>query len=215
MRGGDIMKIRTPAALVAMMLALGGAAASSAQAQQSRSDVADCVRGDWESTGVTVERQAKDDFQVDGGGGVSVIIADDGNATLDFGRMHRATFSGIKHHTAVRGFVELRGEATGTVSTTALSGNSGTIKAEDVDWGDVELTVALTEPFSSRPFDRARVGKLRQLARNHGHNGLHRPTLTEATYTCGNDTLTLATTVQDQRHNDHAKLTWTFERPTR
>ena len=209
------MKIRTPAALVAMILALSGAAASPAQAQQSRSDVADCVHGAWESTGVTVESQAKDDFQVDGGGGVSLIIADDGNATLDFGRMQRATFSGIKHDTEVRGFVELRGEATGTVSTTAHSGNSGTIKADDVDWGDVELTVALTEPFSSRPFDRTRVDELRQLPQNHRHNGMHWPTLTEATYRCGDGTLTLASTVQDQRHNDHAKLTWTFERPTR
>ena len=209
------MKIRTPAVLVAMILTLSGAAAFPAQAQQSGSEVADCVRGNWESTGVTVERQAKDDFQVDGGGGVSLMIEDNGHATLDFARMHRVTFSGTKHDTEVQGFVEFRGEATGTVSTTEHSENSGTIKAEDVNWGDVELTVALTEPFSSRPLDRVRVDELRQLAQSHGHNGMHRPTLTEATYTCGDDTLTLASTVQDQRHNDHPKLTWTFERPTR
>jgi hypothetical protein len=209
------MKIRTPAVLAAMILALSGAAASPAQALQPTSDVANCVRGDWQSTGVTVERQAKDGIHVGGGGGVSLMIQDNGDATLDFARMQQATFSGMRHDTQVQGFVELSGEATGTVSTTEHSENSGIIKAQDVNWGDVELTVALTQPFSSRPVDHVRVDQLGQLAQKHGHNGMHRLTLTEATYTCGDGTLKLASTVQGQRHNDLANLTWTFERPTR
>ena len=212
------MNIRTPAVLVATVLALGGVAASPALAQPPSGDVAQCVRGTWQSTGVTFARQGANDMTVNGGSGASLTIGDTGSTTLDFARMHQANFSSTKHNIQVQGFVELSGQATGTVTTTENSGSTGTISAHDVNWGNVQLTVSLSQPISSTPVDHVPVTQLQQLApqlaQQHGHNGMHRPTLTQATYTCGNGTLTLASTLQTQQHNNLANITWTFERPT-
>ena len=204
------MKIKTVPVLATIALALSGTAASPAWAKPTEDDVATCVRGDWQSTGVTVERQAMDGFQVGGGGGVSLMIKDDGATTVDFAGMNKIDFSGQAHNMTVRGFAELHGEASATVSTTQNDNNSGTIEAADVDSTDVELTVVLTKPFASRPVDGVPVDKLRQLAHMKGHT----PVLSEATYTCANDTLTLTRTVQDERGEHQAQVTWTFDRPT-
>src|SRR5262245_8821480 len=188
------MKIRTMPVLATIALTLSGTAASPAWAHRTENDVANCVRGDWESTGVTVEHRAMDDFQVGGGGGVSLMIKDDGATTVDFAGMNKIDFSGQAHNITVRGLAELHGQATATVSTNENDSNSGTIEAADVNSVDVELTVVLTEPFASRPVDGVPVDKLRQLAHKDGNEGHHTPVLSEATYKCANDTLTLTRT---------------------
>ncbi len=206
------MKSRTAPALATIALALSGIAATPAHAQQTQDDVAQCVRGDWESTGFTVEHSAMDDFEVGGGGGVALMIEEDGAATVDFAGMDRIGFSGEAHNVTVRGAVELSGEATGTVSTTEDDSNSGTIDAADISSEDVELTVELTDPFASRPVDGVPVDELRQLAQMKGDEGTHTPVLSEATYECADATLTVNRTVQDQQREHEATLTWTFER---
>jgi hypothetical protein len=208
------MKIRTGASLAAIVLALSGAPALPAQAQQPENEVAECVRGHWESTGFTVEHPAMDHFQVGGGGGVSLMIEKDGTAKADFDGMDPATFSGEAHNTTVRGSVEFRGEATGTVSTAENNGNSGTMEAADVDWKNVDVTVALTEPFDSRPVDRVSLDRLRQLALMHGHRVTLEPVLSKASYQCADDTLTLTSTIGHPQPDHQAELSWTFERTT-
>ncbi len=167
------MKIKTAPVLATIALALSGTAATPAHAQQTQDDVAQCVRGDWESTGVTVEQPAMDDFQVGGGDGVALMIEEDGAATVDFAAMDRITFSGQAHNITVSGFVEFRGEATSTVSTSEDDSNSGTMNSADVSSEDVELTVVLTEPFASRPVDGVPVDELRQLAQMKGGGRAH------------------------------------------
>jgi hypothetical protein len=215
------MRIRTPTVLAAFALALSGAAVSPAHAavspahaQQTKDNVAACVRGDWESTRVSVEHPVMDHVRIGGGGGVSLTIGDDGAATTNFSGMDRLTFSGKAHDTSVRGYVELHGEATGTVHTTETDENFGTIEANDVNWNDVTLTVVLTEPFDSRPLDGVPVNNLHQLAQKkaHAERATHALVLATSTYRCVNNRLVLTQTVQKRGHQ--ARLTWTFERAT-
>jgi hypothetical protein len=210
---GEIMKVRTSAMSAAIMLALSGTPTSPAQAQQPDQQVAECVRGDWESTQVTVVQPATDAFKIGGGDGVSLMIEPDGAATADFSDMGRVTFSGEAHDTTVRGFMQFGGEVTGTVSTTADTENSGTMHVADVDAKDVKVTATLTEPFKLR-VSQVPVDQLRQLAQKRGHT--HAPVVSETSYQCGPDTLTLTSTVQDQRPSERqATLTWSFQRPTK
>ena len=64
---------------------------------------------------------------------------------------------------AVRGYVELRGQGTGTITTIEQDRDTGSLEASNLDVEDVELTVALTEPFDSRPIDRVPVDELQRL----------------------------------------------------
>jgi hypothetical protein len=194
------------------MLALSGAAASPAQAHQPTNEVAECVLGNWESTQVTVAHPAMDDFRIGGGDGVSLMIEPDGTATVDFAGMDRVTYSGEAHNTTVRGFVQFGGEATGTVNTTADSDNSGTMHVADVDSKDVELTAVLTEPIHAR-VSQLPVDQLRRLAHKHEHK--HAPVVSETTYQCGSDTLTLTSTMQGHQSENQATLTWSFQRLTK
>src|SRR5262245_32474327 len=113
---GEIMRIGTSSMLAAIMIGLSGAAGSPAHAQPEN-QVAECVRGDWQSTSVSVVHPGMEDLRIGGGDGVSLMIEPSGAATADFTDMGRVTFAGSPHGTTVRGFVRLDGEATGTVST--------------------------------------------------------------------------------------------------
>lgn len=217
--------IAAPAAALLTFAFTGfGAAAQAAPVQQpEQNGVAECMVGNWESTEVTVEHDALEDFEISGGEGATLSIGEDGTATLDFVGMERITLEGEVNDTPVEGYVEYRGEATGTVTTTEETEQTGTLEAEDVNWEDVQVTVVLTEPFDSRPLNQVPVEDLRQLAEDHGHMGALTPVLTESTYECENQTLTLTSPAEDgeeeqeqqnqrDRQDQHeAEVTWTFE----
>lgn len=209
------MKGRTAAASAATMLGLvlGGATSSTAQAQQPGGEVAECVRGEWESTGVTFQHPGMDDFEFSGGDGAVLRVEEDGAVTADFTGMDQVTFSGESHDTTVRGHVELRGEGTGTITTSEDDGDSGTLEASNLDVRDVELTVMLTEPFDSRPIDRVPLNELRQLMEKHDDHSVR----SETRYECGTDTLTVTKRAEAKKHHEgradggYTELVWTFE----
>lgn len=215
------MKIRSMAVLAtaAPVLALTGFGAPATAAQaQPEDEVAACVLGEWESTGVTMEHRGMEDLESGGGGGVSLTIDEDGTATADFTGMDPATFEGTAHDTTMSGYIEYRGAATGTVSTTDETDETGTLTPSDVDWEDVEATVVLTEPFASRPMDRAPLEDLQQMADGRGHMAVLAPVLSESTYECADGTLTLTSTVPagkarggDMGDRHGAEITWMFE----
>jgi len=217
------MRIRALGVLAAALLLLLGLAASTAQAAPARrqpggEQVPTCVRGDWESTGVVLGRDAPKGFEVSGGDGVTLTIDENGEATIDFTGMQPATFEGRAHGQTTAGFVELRGTATGTVRTDDADGSGG-LEVAQVTRQDVEVTVVLTEPVNSRPLDRVPLSDLQQLAERKGD-----AMTPEVTYECGDETLTITMRGQDDDHQDgrdddrggphHShELVWTFERP--
>lgn len=216
------MRIRAIAVLAAALLLLLGLGASTAPAAPARQQpggdqVPTCVRGDWESTGVTLGRDAPEGFEVSGGDGVSLTVDENGEATIDFTGMQPATFEGQAHDSTVSGFVELRGGATGTLRTDDADG-SGSLDVARVARQDVELTVVLTEPINSRPLDRVPLSDLQQLAEKKGD-----AMTPEVTYECGEETLTITMRGQDDDRGDSDdrggphhpdEFVWTFERPT-
>ncbi len=208
------MKSKTAAASAAATLGLilSGATSSVAQAQPAGEEVAHCVRGEWESTGVAVTHPGAEDVTFTGGDGVLLRVTDNGAMTANFNEMRRLTFSGEKGDMAVRGYVELRGQGTGTITTIEQDRDTGSLEASNLDVEDVELTVALTEPFDSRPIDRVPVDELQRLM-EESHDGESKRA--ETRYECGDDTLTVTKRAEGQRHHGDrpdAEVTWMFER---
>lgn len=207
------MKAKTAATSAAAMLGLvlGGATSSAAQAQEQERDVAECIRGEWESTGISIEHPQMADLEVSGGDGIMVDIAENGAVTADFTSMDPATFTrGESGDTTVRGHLELRGEATGTLATNETDEDSGNLDILELNSEDVELTVVLTEPFDSRPIDRVPLDELRQLTEKHAE-----PMRAQSTYECGAGTLTITHSAEQEHEssdNGYAELVMTFER---
>lgn len=210
------------AAILLVLLGLGGAAATAAptgRAQQPGGEpLATCVRGEWQSTGVTTGGEDSGDVTLSGGEGVLLTVDEDGAATLDFSGMQPATFEKESDDTTVSGYVELRGEANGTIRTVGDRDGAGRLEVSELGRQDVEVTVALTEPITSRPLDRVPLSDLQELAARHGDGG--GDMTPEVTYECGDDTLTITMSVEDDddegRHHAHgfSAVVWTFERPT-
>jgi hypothetical protein len=136
--------------------------------------VAQCVVGNWRSTGANaVARSGGASATLTGGAGVAVAISEAGAVTIDFSTMQPAEFTAQVAGAQVRGTFVYAGKATGTIrtgeaATPSASATSGDASATSgswepvppVDWGDVRVTVDLTQPVKGRPFDNVRIGEV-------------------------------------------------------
>jgi hypothetical protein len=143
--------------------------------------VVQCVVGNWRSTGANaVARSGGASATLTGGAGVAVAISETGAVTIDFSTMQPAEFTAQVAGTQVRGTFVYAGKATGTIhtgeaatpsasaTTPSASATSGDASATSgswepvppVDWGDVRVTVDLTQPVRGRPFDNVRIGEV-------------------------------------------------------
>jgi hypothetical protein len=210
--------MRTPAlaavAIAALGLAVGGCGDDATTTTPSTpggtgtaaappGNVAECVVGDWRSTGANATaRGGGASVTLTGGAGVTVKITDAGAATVDFSGMQPADFTAQVAGAQVRGRFKYSGKATGTIrtgeasagaptatgttgptvmptmtwsatasptasptgaATTGATGaaTSGTWEpVPPIDWGDVRVTVDLTQPVQARPFDNVRIGEV-------------------------------------------------------
>jgi hypothetical protein len=204
--------MRTPAlaavAIAALGLAVGGCdgdtntttpstPGGTGTAAAPPGDVAECVVGDWRSTGANAQaRGGGATATLTGGAGVAMKITEAGAVTIDFSNMQPADFTVQVAGAQVRGKFTYAGEATGTVrtgeatsptatdtgtpttmptaatpsgaapTTGATAGPTGEVTSgtwepvPPIDWGDVRVTVDLTEPVQARPFDNVRIGEV-------------------------------------------------------
>jgi hypothetical protein len=97
--------------------------------------------------------------------------------------------------------------ATVTPTDSDATGESGTWEpVGDIDWGNLRLTVELTDPAQARLLDEAPIGDyLDDIARQTGNVVEPDPMLGPGRYTCAGDALTLSP-------DDDRGTTWTLER---
>lgn len=164
---------------------------------------ADCVTGDWRTTGATGSTESGSaSAEVSGGSGVAVNIQRDGAVRADFSGMRPVTFDLNAAGTNVRGEFWYGGTATGTVRT--MEGRWEPIPP--IEWGDVRVTVDLTSPVKVRPFNNVRLGDY--VGDGVGQTGNVvdvQPFLGKGAYECRGDTLVLSP-------SGDSGLTWTLAR---
>jgi hypothetical protein len=175
-------------------------------------EAADCVVGDWRSTGVAGEIGGDvADVAVSGASGVTLTVGPDGAATIDFTDMEPASFGGEVAGTDVAGELSYAGQATGTIRAEADDPQAASGSWEPVDtadWSDARVTVDLTEPVAARPFDDTPVGDVvGQADQTTGEVVDVEPILGAGTFECqGQDTLVLSP------GHDRRGMTWMLER---
>lgn len=164
---------------------------------------AECVTGDWRTTGATgTAASGNTSADVTGGSGVAVNIQRDGAVRADFSGMQPVTFGLKVANTDVSGQFWYGGTANGTIRT--MEGTWEPIPP--MEWGDVRVTVDLTAPVKARPFDGVRLGDY--VGDGVGQTGNIvdvQPFLGKGAYECRGDTLVLSPS------NDNG-LTWTLQR---
>lgn len=204
--GLRVWAVPAAAAIVVVLAGCGQSTSETAQPSPTPGGgtVAPCVVGDWRSTGVGGEVGAGPvTLAVAGGDGVTLAVAEDGAATLDFSRMQPITFTGAVAGANAAGEVTYAGEARGAVDT-GSEAESGTWRPRaDADWSRVRVTVAMTEPTQARPIDDVALGDVVERADEvTGEVVDIDPVLGEADYACGEETLEVT----------DAGVTWTFGR---
>lgn len=181
---------------------------SAAPTGPAASGVAECVAGDWRTTGVEAGAGSEaGTANVSGGSGVSLSIGADGATTVDFAGMAPVTFDGQVAGADVAGELAYAGSASGTVRTDT-GATSGTWEpVGTTDWGSVTVTVDLTEPVAGRPIDNVPIGEVvEQADQVTGEVVDIEPMLGEGSFQCEGDTLVLSPT------EGETGLTWTLER---
>jgi hypothetical protein len=170
--------------------------------------VADCVVGDWRSTGV--EGEVGGDpatVSVSGGGGVALTLGPDGATTVDFAGMDPVSFDGQVAGADVAGELVYDGQASGTVQTDTGATSGSWEPVDSTDWSDVRVTLDLTEPVAGRPIDDVSVSDVvEQTDEVTGKVVDVEPMLGEGTFECQDDTLVLSPAEGD------TGMTWTLTR---
>lgn len=167
---------------------------------------AQCMVGDWRSTGATGSaRTGGASADLSGGSGVAVTIQPDGAVTLDFSGMQPVDFTAQVAGTEVSGDFVYGGRATGTIRTEGGAATEGAVRpVPPIEWGEVRVTVDLTAPVKARPFDDVRLGDY--VGDGVGQTGdvvdVH-PFLGEGDYRCQGDTLVITPA-------DDNGITWTL-----
>lgn len=177
-----------------------------ATASPAEGDAAQCMVGDWRSTGATGSaRTGGASAELSGGSGVAVTIQAGGAVTLDFSGMAPVDFTSQVAGTEVTGEFVYGGRATGTIRTEDGAAAEGAVRpVPPIEWGDLRVTVDLTAPVKARPFDDVRLG-------DYVADGVDRtgnvvdvhPFLGEGRYQCRDDTLVLSPA-------DDNGITWTL-----
>lgn len=187
----------------------GPAATSAAPSGPTATGVAECVVGDWRTTGVAADATSEaGTVDVSGGAGVSMTIGSDGATTVDFAAMDPVTFDGEIAGASVAGELAYGGAASGAVRTDTGAASGTWEPVGSADWRDVTVTVALTEPVAATPIDNAPIGDLVEQADEvTGEVVDIEPILGEGTFRCEGETLALGPV------DGEPGLTWTLERP--
>jgi hypothetical protein len=170
--------------------------------------VAECVTGDWRTTGVEAGTgDQTGTVSVSGGGGVSLTIGADGATAVDFAGMAPVSFDGEVAGASVAGELSYGGSASGTVRTDTGATSGMWEPVGTADWSGVTVTVDLTEPVAGRPIDNAPIGEVVEQADEvTGEVVDVEPVLGEGTFQCEGDTLVLGPAEGDPG------LAWTLER---
>lgn len=162
--------------------------------------VASCVVGTWHSI------DAKG-ANVAGGGGVMVVIAPNGDVTMDFANMQPATFSVRVAETDIKGSFVYSGKASGKVRTFTTSGTSGDWEPDGpIDWSQLKVSADLTAPVQAKPLDNLPIADyLGDKSSSTGNIVDIAPMLGKGTFTCEGATLVLTP-------ENNKGLTWTLGR---
>jgi hypothetical protein len=173
----------------------------------SAAQVADCVVGDWRSTGAEGEiGGVAGEGTLTGGAGVFLTVNPDGTARVDFSDMEPVAFEGDVAEVDVSGEVVYAGHASGTVRTDpdVTSGSWG--PASEIDWSDVRVTVDVAEPVEGRPLEDTPLGDvLEQADEVTGGVVDADPVLGEGGFDCQDETLIV-------RSGGDVDISWTFAR---
>jgi hypothetical protein len=163
--------------------------------------VAACVVGNWQSTEASlVAGGPLGSGSASGGSGVKVKVAATGVTEVDFTGMQPIMFSGTAVGTTVKGQFMHVGKATGQIRTGDATSFDGMWEpVGNANWGDVKVTLDLTEPLKVKPFDNVPIANAVDNATNTQTGGIVDvdPLLGKAKYECGTNTLIL--TPEDNR----------------
>ncbi|HEY8474901.1 MAG TPA: hypothetical protein VIL37_20065 [Natronosporangium sp.] len=168
--------------------------------------VAECVVGDWRTSGVEAGTGGEPaSINVGGGGDVAVTIGADGATTVDFAGMEPVSFDGEIAGVSVAGDLSYGGSASGTVRTDPGVTSGAWEPVDSADWSGVTLTVNLTEPVTGTPLDQVPIGDaVEQADQVTGEVIDIEPVLGTGSFECDGDTLVLRPTAGD------TGLTWTL-----
>lgn len=126
---------------------------------QATGQVAPCLIGEWQSTGVSEqEGDGVVDVTFSGGSDATLTIGEDGATTLDLSQSSPIEVSGSVAGVDVAGTLQYTGEGTAVLETDSEA-DSGSWQPTDTDWGDVRVTLDVTEPTEGRPLDEAPIGE--------------------------------------------------------
>ncbi len=160
----------------------------------SAGPIAACAVGKWTSV------EVKSGSMVNGGGGVLVDIAANGNVVMDFASMQPAMFSARLGNTDLKGKFVYGGKASGTIRTSTampsppgLGTQQGTWEpAGPIDWSTLTVTLDLTSPVQGRPLDKLPLKDyLGDKSSSTGGVVDVAPILGKGTYVCEGATLVL------------------------
>jgi hypothetical protein len=167
--------------------------------------VAACAVGNWQSTEASlVAGGPLGNGSVSGGSGVKVEVEATGQTEVDFTGMQPIMFSGTAMGATVKGQFVHTGKATGQIRTGDATSMSGTWEpVGKANWGDVKVTLELTEPLKAKPFENLPIASVVDNATNSQTGGVVDvdPLLGKAKYECGTNTLTLTP-------EDNKGVTW-------
>jgi hypothetical protein len=125
---------------------------------QATGQVASCLVGQWQSTGVTEQDgDGVVDVTLSGGEGAVLTIDDDGTTNLDLSQSGPIEVAGSVAGLDVAGTLQYTGQGTAVLETDS-DADSGSWQPTETDWGDVRVTLDLTEPTEGRPLDEAPIG---------------------------------------------------------
>jgi hypothetical protein len=170
--------------------------------------VAECVVGDWRSTGTEGEVGGGPvTATTSSGDGVSLSVGADGATRVDFTEMQPVTIDGEAAGAAVAGELTYAGEASGTIQTDTGTDAGTWEPVETADWSGVTVTVNLSEPVAGTPVDDAPIGDvIEQADEVTGEIVDVEPMLGEGRFECDGETLILSPT------EGEGGMTWTLTR---
>lgn len=158
-----------------------------------------CVVGSWRSEALPPgTRLGPFGAEATGGAGIFVSIGPHGVTTVGFTRMQPIVFTAHTDNAEVRGRFSYAGSVAGTMTTdltgTASSAESGTWQPTgDARWEHTTVTVDLTEPVQTRPFDNVALDRYTGDGVGHTAGVVDiDPFFDSGRFTCqGNNTLTV------------------------
>ena len=168
-----------------------------------------CAVGAWRSTSANLSGAGTGTkATLQGGSGVQLNIDRSGKVQADFTGAQPLTFTATVVGTIVRGEFSYSGPTTGSVRFTT-DATSGTWEPYGpVDWSGLRATVKLTSPVAATLLNNANISELTgQKTAQTGNAVDIQPIFRTGTYTCGQNTLTIAPQATGP------SITWVFQRP--